>query len=72
VADKTMPNKRRFLLRGTTLFGVPFAVFEVWYIGIHVDTKFSIFLVLISFVGAFLWALAMWHFFSWYVARQRS
>jgi hypothetical protein len=66
-----MQSKGKFLLQATTLFGVPFALGEVWFIGGHVDTKFSVFLVFISFAGAYLWALAMWNFFSWYVARHK-
>jgi len=57
---KHLRDKRSFIKVETVAFGVPFAVAELWMFGAHGGVGWWLFLVVLAFAGAWIWASLMW------------
>lgn len=53
-------EKQNFIKVGTAIFGVPFAIAELWIFGKYGDLGLWLLLVILAFAGAWVWASAMW------------
>lgn len=55
--------KRNVIIYFLITVGIPAAVALVWWIGRHAGIWFSLFLIVVAFLGAYLSGLLMWEFF---------
>ena len=60
---KWLQEKRNFMIYSLVATGIPGAIALVWWLGGYGNIWFSVYLVLIVFLGAYLWGLLMWRFF---------
>ena len=62
-------DKRSFVVAGTVLMGTAIAIFLVVQLGKRGSLVFNLYLIVASYVGAFVSALLQWKYFQ---ARKRN